>query len=382
MKHLKIPFLLLGSLVAACGGGGSDTPPDGPPDVEIDGGVACNPVAQTGCADSEKCTWQDVTADLGRIACVPNGTVAIGGTCTFLDPGETAGYDDCVRGAYCLSGTCQEICTDAPDSCDSATSACSSYSGLFEGADVSTGVCDFKCEPGTQERLFDDAAGCGGSTERPRGCYGWAWSDSPIEYTCTPDISDARHGAPPNPLNPQNIPYLNSCDAGYFPWQLNNEPDAPDACVAFCTPGETHSGATANVDGVAPFTCGAKGAVDAINNMECRFLHIFDSTPPLDQYNASGVCFATSAYVGDWDGMAGTPETGLPRCTQLTNTIMLDTDGDMTPDTPEHEYWGCAPWTDPPAFAPPGGKMGGFRAVLEEKLRARLERVGKPVNVH
>jgi hypothetical protein len=382
MKKLAFGALMIG-LLAACGDdGGTSFVDAAADDVDADVPAACNPVAQTGCEAGEKCTWQDVTDTLGRIACVPNGTVAVGGACTFLPPGETAGYDDCVAGAYCLSGSCQEICTDAPDSCDTATSACSSYSGLFEGADVSTGVCDFKCEPGTQDRLFDDAAACGGTTERPRGCYGWAWGSMPLDYTCTPDISMATHGQTPDPLTPQGGPYLNSCDAGYFPWVGSFDDTAPDICIAFCTPDQTgsHSGDTAGIDGEAPFTCGAKNAVGS--SMECRFLHIFDSTPPLDQYNASGVCFNTADYVSDWDGMPGTPETGMPRCTTLTNTIMLDTDGNTTLDTPENEYWGCAPWTDPTNFAPAGGKMGGFRVMLEEKLRARLERAGKPVNVH
>jgi hypothetical protein len=380
MKHLKLPFLLLGSLIAACGGGGGeDLPTDGPPiDMEII--EACNPVAQTGCEAGQKCTWQDVTADLGRIACVPDGTVAIGGTCTFLDPGETAGYDDCVAGAYCLSGTCQEICTDAPDSCDTATSACSSYSGLFEGAAISTGVCDFKCSPGTQERLFDDAALCGGTTERPRGCYGWAWGTMRLDYTCTPDISDATHGQTPDPLNPQNVPYLNSCTAGYFPWVASFEETAPDVCIAFCVPGETHSGNTANVDGLVgqPNTCGAKGAVGS--NMECKYLHVLmnPSAGPMDIYNDSGVCFGTSGYILDWDGDGPDPAGPMPQCTDMT-TALIDTDGDGTPDTAEHQYWGCAPW---PSAAAPGPKDGGYRAILAEKLRARLERAGKPANVH
>ena len=61
---------------------------------------------------------------------------------------------------------------------------------------------------------------------------------------------------------------------------------------------------------------------------------------------------------------------------------MLDSDGNGTLDTPENEYWGCAPWSDPTNFAPVDGKLGGFRVMLEEKLRARLSRQAKPANVH
>jgi hypothetical protein len=349
----RILHIALAIALAACGDDGAEPDcadqPDQPwcehwPAVDA-ASFVCDPVAQTGCLTAEKCTWQDVTDELGRIACVPDGTVAIAGRCTLMPPGETAGYDDCVRGAYCLSGTCQEICTDAPDSCDTTTSACSSYSGLFVGADVSTGLCDFKCEPGTQQRLLDGAAACGSTPERALGCYGWAWGTMPLDFTCAADESSAQHGDTPDPLTPQGGPYLNSCDAGYFPWPANFESRARAVCIAFCTPGETHSGDTTNVDGIGANTCGNKGAVG--DDMECRYLHIFDVTPPRGEYNASGVCLGTARYVSDWDDDVTTPDTALPRCTQLTNTVMVDSDEDGTPDTPEHEYWGCAPWSDP-----------------------------------
>jgi hypothetical protein len=119
-----------------CDGGG------GPWDDGLNSYPPCDLIAQTGCEAGEKCTWQDVTDSLGRIACVPAGTVAIGGTCTVLAPGETAGYDDCVIGAYCLEVVCLEICTDAPDSCDTAAAACTVRPEIFGGANVPTGVCE------------------------------------------------------------------------------------------------------------------------------------------------------------------------------------------------------------------------------------------------
>ena len=85
-------------------------------------------------------------------------------------------------------------------------------------------------------------------------------------------------------------------------------------------------------DGVAPFPCASRGAIGG--GVECRYLHIFDVTPPRGQYNASGVCLSPSAY-------------DVPSCTALSNLTLIDSDGVGGPDTPEHEYWGCAPWTDP-----------------------------------
>lgn len=369
MKKLALGALMIG-LLAACGGGGGDGDDvdlidanGDQPDMEQS--AACNPVANTGCAAGEKCTWIDITDTLGTIGCAPDGTAGLGEACTTGAPGETTGYDTCQGGLYCLQGVCQEICTTAPDSCPT-TSACSRYSGLFEGADVETGVCDFKCSPGPQLRTFDNGANCGGTDTAAKGCYGWAWGTTPIEFTCTPDISDAVHGQPPAPLNSQNMPYLNSCDAGYFPWVGSFEDTAPDICIAFCQPAETHSGSTGGADGTSPYTCGERGAV-AANSMECRYIHIFDQTPDPAQNN-SGVCFDTQSYVTDWDGDGPDGPTPMPRCTTL-GTALIDTDGDNTPDTPEHLYWGCAPW---PAQLVSNRPLGGFRAMLEEKLRERL----------
>jgi hypothetical protein len=103
--------------------------------------AGCDPVAQMGCADGEKCTWQHVTDTLGRLTCTLDGTVPLGDVCTRMPPGETAGYDDCAGGGYCLAGTCREICTEAPDSCE-APSSCTLQPGLFDGASDPTGLCE------------------------------------------------------------------------------------------------------------------------------------------------------------------------------------------------------------------------------------------------
>jgi hypothetical protein len=108
--------LILGAvfaLLAACGGGGDDDvtlDPDansGP-----DAAAACDPVAQTGCADNEKCTWIRVTDTLGRLGCSPDGTVAAGADCTRGPNGDTTGYDDCAAGNLCVEGVCRAQCVD------------------------------------------------------------------------------------------------------------------------------------------------------------------------------------------------------------------------------------------------------------------------------
>jgi hypothetical protein len=135
-------------LVTACGG---DAPvqvdaeplPDAEPCLSQPMLSACNAVDQTGCEADQKCTWQYDTDRTGRPACVPAGTVAVGEACTFLPPGQTGGYDDCVGGAFCHDGVCKVICTVAPNSCEPfETVECVHYEGAFDCMDVVTGVCE------------------------------------------------------------------------------------------------------------------------------------------------------------------------------------------------------------------------------------------------
>ena len=335
------PFtIVLAIALAACGGDdglGSDCweVPDPDPNCHFPEAPdarepACDPVAQSGCDTAEKCTWRDTTDQLSETWCVPDGTEPVGAECTIGPPGETTGFDDCVAGTYCWEGNCHPICSDVPDSCDRATSVCNTHPDLFTDA-PSTGVCAFTCEPGSQERLFDGAASCGSTPGRPLGCYGWAWT-MPLDFTCQPVISDAGHGDEPDPLNLDGDPHLRSCAAGYFPWLAILGGVTADVCLAYCVPGESHSGDTANLDGVGAFTCASRGATGA--DIECRYLHVFEVSPPRDRYNSSGACLDVTVF-------------DIPSCRDLSNTTLVDSNDDGTPDTPEHEHWGCAPWSDP-----------------------------------
>ena len=88
--------------------------PDGT--VMTDSGVlpdagtgTCDPLAQTGCTSTQKCTWIDDTATTGHIGCVANGTMATGAACTFGAVGPSTGFDNCVRGDYCNGGKCETL---------------------------------------------------------------------------------------------------------------------------------------------------------------------------------------------------------------------------------------------------------------------------------
>lgn len=356
----KLAFGALLGLLAACGGGGGSGD-DGPDLIDASSGPdaaeACNPVAQTGCATGEKCTWVNIDSanDLGVVKCVPDGTVEEGGNCTMGADGEDTGYDDCVAGTYCIGysasqnrpGACEAICTLSPDSCPAAESACSRYAGVFEGAEL--GVCDFKCSPGTQRRVFDDAAACGSPDANApiRGCYGIF-----REYTCSPAISTTVHGEFPMPVPPGQTPgqgaYLNSCAPGYQVFQLAEGTEVDLYCVAMCQPQEVHSGVanpqTAKL-GVAPYRLTDRNVNDAA--FECRYLWfmqaIFQETAYIStELNDSGIAFNPSAWLYNDDQNEQTPDVPFPSCTTLTNAL-VDTDNDGTPDTPDHESWGCAP---------------------------------------
>jgi hypothetical protein len=160
-------------LVFAGCGGGSSSPDSGPGDSFVDAAYldadiyclsTCNPVAQTGCQQSEKCTDlhdQDGTSFCGPF-CVPDGDVETGGACTIGPPGLES-YDDCVAGNLCVAGTCGRVCTRAPDSCDDGF-ACTPLDGYFEGTQ-NVGTCASTCDPLAQDCAQDP------SDPHGTGCY-------------------------------------------------------------------------------------------------------------------------------------------------------------------------------------------------------------------
>jgi hypothetical protein len=336
MKKLAFGALFIG-LLAACGGG------DDVQIIEIDAGdgpdasQACNPVAQTGCGADEKCTWINITDDLGTIGCVPNGTAGTGEACAYGPNGETSGFDDCLAQNICIGGACQGICTLADNGgCDNTTS-CSRYSGLWaNGSDTPIyGACDFLCDPVDQTRDFDNAAACGSIDPAApnRGCYmppDDFGSCAPIPAeSATQTQGEEAYGPAPG------TPYLNGCAAGYAPLLLDAIGGTIVICNAYCDPIETHSGAQGGFQGQAPYSC-----ADRATTEECRYFWFLegDETTPPTHTDGVGFCWEPDNYITDWDGDATTPETGAPRCQDLPNT---DVDGTGGPD---HADWACAPF--------------------------------------
>ena len=118
---------------------------------KIDASDPCDPLAQMGCALTEKCTWawyqlpplgQATPPPVGEITCVANGPLALNAVC---GPRQLGG-DPCARGLACIEGRCEAICDPlgggAGATCD-ADQVCTTHAPEFSrGGVVIAGVCD------------------------------------------------------------------------------------------------------------------------------------------------------------------------------------------------------------------------------------------------
>lgn len=236
MKTLALAALLAGITLMACGGDDDDVQiVDSGPDVDAPPvATVCDPVAQEGCEEGEKCAQLFVVAgppELNRTDCVPAGDVEVGEPCNIGPPGDTTGFDDCVAGAQCVNDVCRPICSSPPDSCDDGFS-CSFFVDLFD--DIMTaevGVCSQVCDPILQDCQIEG-----------EGCY-LSVFDEEGQATCVgiPDDSvGKRQGDLCNGPDDETC-YLNGCDAGFwavvpvFTVQPSKSP-----CARFCQPVNTY----------------------------------------------------------------------------------------------------------------------------------------------
>jgi hypothetical protein len=247
---------------------------DGPP------AVACDPLAQSGCADGEKCSWYRSTPTSGYTTCVANGSVALDGACTAPDVGS----DDCLSGGICIGGQCQAICSSVPESC-AADATCVLYGEVF---DLAYGGCEYLCNPVTQRRNVDDAPACGSpDPEAPlRGCYGFSFP-----FSCRPAGDPSKTYRVPAAERDGTI-FINGCAPGFSPLLTTDSADADVLCIAFCSPDSIYQGHTDGANGLAPHTCAAAGGpgwTDALPDgapdgvpegeaAECRHFWLLDST--------------------------------------------------------------------------------------------------------
>lgn len=304
-----------------------DAPVDASP-IPIDAAPICfpeRPPGQQGCGGGARCAWI-VTATSpvqGTLGCLPPGTVPPGGACTVGPPGATTGFDDCVAGAACVAGVCQDICgfSGADAACTSATT-CTVVAGLFAGAGEApvAGVCRRGCDVVGQTDCPPD-----------QGCYLLV---SPL--TSRAVCAEAGELGPREVITGQV--FANSCRPGYMPRRRDQETSVME-CGALCRPADVTS--TTNVaseGGVAPHACGDRGAAppgDALDGESCRYWWAREPTPGSDYSNTVGWCFRHAAFRHDVDG-DGTLDAPTPRCIALTT-------GDVLPpihDPPESDAEG------------------------------------------
>ena len=329
MKKLAFAAVFAGFL-AACGGGGDDAvlPIDARPgqdaqSIDAPVSLACDPLAapgQQGCAANEKCTWirvQSTPTIIGSLGCVPDGTVAQGGTCTRGADGQTTGYDNCAAGNICIGpvtgGVCQDICGfdgGANSACASGF-ACTRYQNLFANGtdDPIAGACNPTCNPVTQTQDANNQPCPAG-----RACYTLTSSTTTIAVCA--GAGTIAVGAPitGNPAANSCVPFAapRRTEAGATTYE----------CGSLCVPNDVSQGLNVGDEGgVAPHSCvdgGAAPPESASAGESCRYFWARESFTTLSPFsNTLGFCWKHVLNWWDNTGMGGTPNAPFPRCINL-----------------------------------------------------------------
>ena len=276
---------------------------------------------------------QETPTEIGKLGCVPDGTVANGGACTQGPVGETTGFDNCAAGNICISGVCQDICgfdNSANAACADGYS-CTRYSGLFSNGDEDpvAGACKASCNPLTQMVTG------GGACPNGEGCYTLTSATTTVAVCA--GAGNITHGQPIT-----GTPFANSCAPGHQPRRPGPGLNTWE-CGALCGPADVTS--TTNMTsegGVTPYTCESKGASppdSATAGESCRYFWArepFDELSPFS--NTLGFCWKHAIYMYDSNNDM-MPDAPFPRCITLTT-------GDVVPPigNPPHNdamYFWC-----------------------------------------
>lgn len=348
MKKLALGTILIAGLLAACGGGDDDVTViiDGATGNEDDGD-GCNPLGaagQQGCSTGQKCTWiqvQDDPEELGKVGCVPDGTVAVGGACTQGAVGESTGYDDCAAGGICVAGACSDVCGfdgSANAACADGFN-CTRYDGLFANGEDSpvAGACNPACDPVTQIKTG------GGTCGTNNGCY-LLTSDTDTIAVC------ANAGTVDHNEDIDGDAFANSCVPGAQP-RSKDATSTIVQCGGLCNPVDVTSTTNTASEGGAEIagnttakdncqtTWNANPPNDGTAGEGCRFWWARESFAELSDFsNTVGWCFKHAIFEYDTDG-DDLDDAPFPRCIDLTT-------GDVVPPigNPVHndaEYFWC-----------------------------------------
>lgn len=342
MKKLALGTLLLSGLLAACGGGDDDVPVVIDATVNGDGGggndgstpidapvtpPACNPLGapgNQGCDPGQKCTWISVQTDpedLGKLGCVADGTVALGGACTSGPTGETTGFDNCQSGLICVAGACADVCGfdgSAAAMC-AAGFNCTRYDGLYANGDDDpvAGACNPGCNPVTQTRSTDNMP-CGTGM----GCY-LLTSQTETVAVCAGD-GDIGHN-----VDITGTAFANSCVPGAQPRRKDGV-SMTVQCGGLCNPVDVTSTTNMTAEGGAEIagnatakdncqtSWGANPPADGTAGESCRFWWAREPFDGLSPYsNTVGWCFKHAVFQYDSNGDM-TVDAPFPRCITAT----------------------------------------------------------------
>ncbi|GMU62333.1 MAG: hypothetical protein AMXMBFR34_40960 [Myxococcaceae bacterium] len=335
-------------------------------DGGTDGGASCDPLAApgaNGCSSSQKCTWitvQETPTSLGQLGCVPNGTVATGGTCTQGPAGATTGFDDCAATNVCINTRCERICDPMGGTQCAGYGHCSLYAGLFanDPDNPPWGACVAGCDPVTQTQY--DGGTCGTN----QGCY--LLTDSTTTIAVCAGAGTVMHNQ-----DISGTAFANSCVPGAQP-RRKDMATMTMQCGGLCRPNDVTQGMnTADEGGVSPYTCMSHGAAppsDTTAGESCRFWWSREPFNTLSPYsNTVGWCFKHAVFQYDSNGDM-TPDTPQPRCVNVTT-------GDVLPplDNPPYSdalYFWCI---QSPAMRAVGGGALKRSWAREEP---RLDRLG------
>jgi len=333
----KLRALAVLAVIAACADK-REEPFDAVPDAL----VVCNPVAQTGCAAGEKCTWivdLDSTPTMvsaGHIGCAAAGSTADGASCDDA-AAVSGGVDSCAAGALCVASSCKPICDPQlvggvdRGACPT-DSACSTYGDLFSSSGTAVaGVCEPTCDPLTQQldvgTLAVAACGSRDPAQPAATCVASAGFRS---FHCAPTeaMFYGKRDRDPPLTDSAGKAYDNGCAPGFIPFYFEDSSGAMKTlCSGLCAPLKVDATIAAQAghrddnrgdkaasgklpEDAAPApgraTCdaGVKGsAVSSPRGEDCRFLWFplakGDPTKPLSSpFNDSlGVCFAYEKFL-------------------------------------------------------------------------------------
>lgn len=378
MRKLAFGALMIGLLsAAACGGGGTGpTLIDGSTTADAPA-TACDPIAQTGCAANQKCTWVflDQNFTSGAVACadLPATPIATDADCTFSMVGSVI-VDNCVAGDLCSDVGCQPICNSAAttDSCTATGKSCTLTEGEWTGTSPQLGSCAPLCNPVTQQDLNGNdqcnSPKTNGVPDGSRACYRSGQSFTCEGVPTTVKNGTGMYGDTQRAYGPMgsNLGYSNGCQPGYV-LGFNDPTNTFRVCYASCTPQVTYlnSPAPQNPSGVSPHSCLDASGING-DAHDCLFWSSFFQTAYVEANKAFGFCYDYGSY----------SDVSCSTADPAVDNTGGGASGTASDGIPDYQQGGCS-YPGNPANPP-------LRATPKQDVSKRLlgDSVVKPLNLH